>query len=219
MEIDENRSFTLTKYSTKVGEKKVKESDHNTMIMKIKSNWVTLVNDDNKREEIYNYKNEDDSKKFKDITENNQELMTCFDDPNEDIDQSASRWISEVNKNIKRSFRRIRIKIRKSNKDLDPLFERKEYLKSVLKTKVGDQSEESLKEELENVTDEIAKLCAEKNKETVYEYLGRTKDTSEGFNAPNTWALKKKLAPKNTNEPPMAKKDKNGKLVTEKAQL
>ena len=66
------------------------------------------------------------------------------------------------------------------------MFERKEYLKSVLKTKVGDQSEESLKEELENVTDEIAKLCAEKNKETVYEYLGRTKDTSEGFNAPNT---------------------------------
>ena len=145
--------------------------------------------------------------------------MSCFDDTNEDIEQSANRWLSELNKIVKHSFKRIRIKKKKHNKELDPLFARKEYLKSVLKTTNDDQHEESLEEELENVTDAIAKLCAEKNKDTANEYLGKTNDTTEGFNAPKTWALKKKLAPKNIIEPPMAKKDENGKLVTNKSQL
>ena len=168
--------------------------------------------DENNREEIYNYKNVDDFKKFRDATENNHELMSCLDDTNDDIEQPANRWLSEVNKIVKHSFKRIRIKKQKHNEDLDPLFERKEYLKSALKTNNDDQLEESLEEELEKVTDEIAKLCAEKNKDTANEYLGKTNDTVEGFNAPKTWALKKKLAPKNTIEPPIAKEDENGKL-------
>ena len=57
MEIDENRAYTLTKYSNKVGEKKLKKRDHNVMIIEIKTNWTTLASEENKREEIYNYKN------------------------------------------------------------------------------------------------------------------------------------------------------------------
>ena len=57
MEIDENRAYTLTKYSNKVCEKKLKKRDHNVMIIEIKTNWTTLASEENKREEIYNYKN------------------------------------------------------------------------------------------------------------------------------------------------------------------
>ena len=56
MEIDENRAYTLTKYSNKVCEKKLKKRDHNVMIIEIKTNWTTLASEENKREEIYNYK-------------------------------------------------------------------------------------------------------------------------------------------------------------------
>ena len=45
------------------------------------------------------------------------------------------------------------------------------------------------------------------------------KDPLAGFNVANTWKLKKRLAPKNTVDPPMAKKDALGNLVTEKKQL
>ena len=45
------------------------------------------------------------------------------------------------------------------------------------------------------------------------------KDSLSGLNIANTWSLKKQLAPKNTIDPPMAKKDALGHLVTDKKQL
>ena len=44
-------------------------------------------------------------------------------------------------------------------------------------------------------------------------------DPLDGFNQSGTWALKKKLAPKNAEDPPMAKKDTFGNLITDKKQL
>ena len=64
-----------------------------------------------------------------------------------------------------------------------------------------------------------ATICASKNKDIVDEYLGKTKDTSEGFNQVKTWSLKKKLAPKNVIDTPAAKLNEEGKLVTDKSEL
>ena len=41
----------------------------------------------------------------------------------------------------------------------------------------------------------------------------------EGFTQQKTWLLKKKLSPKNKIDPPAAKKDKLGNLVTSKTLL
>ena len=62
-------------------------------------------------------------------------------------------------------------------------------------------------------------MCEEQNKEVFQKYLGRLNDPLEGFNVSNTWNLKKKLAPKNTIEPPMAKKDSQGNLITDQKGL
>ena len=218
MEINENRIFSLTKFSNKIGDKRHKESDHNTLILNIQSNWVTTVNEENKREEIYNYKNKDDFQKFVKETENKKELVNCFDDTEEELEESADRWLSIVNKSIKKSFKRIRMNKLKQNKELDSLFQRKESLKSLLiSTKDSDSA--PIEDELNEVIEEIANMCAEKNKEITQEHLGQNNDTLEGYNAARTWNLKKRLAPKNTIDPPMAKKDLQGNLVTEKNQL
>ena len=65
---------------------------------------------------------------------------------------------------------------------------------------------------LDDVCKKIADICAEKNKAIVDEYLRKTDDTIEGYNQTKTWAMKKKLCPKNTADPPCAKKDKNGDI-------
>lgn len=62
-------------------------------------------------------------------------------------------------------------------------------------------------------------MCADRNKKIVEEYLGKTGDTIEGYNQVKTWAMKKKLCPKNSIDPPCAKKDKDGNLVTSKSAL
>ena len=61
-------------------------------------------------------------------------------------------------------------------------------------------------------------MCSEKNKEIVEEYFGKKED-NEPHNQLKTWALKKKLAPKNCPEPPSAKINDNGELVTEQKEL
>ena len=48
------------------------------------------------------------------------------------------------------------------------------------------------------------------------EYLEYQNDAIEGFSQPKTWKLKKKLAPKNTFDPPAGKKDAFGNLITDK---
>ena len=45
------------------------------------------------------------------------------------------------------------------------------------------------------------------------EYLGNQNDAIEGFSHPKTWKLKKKLFPRQC-DPPMGKKDEQGRLVT-----
>ena len=67
--------------------------------------------------------------------------------------------------------------------------------------------------------EKIGDICAEKNKRLVQEHLGKDDNSIDGFNQAKTWALKKKLSPKNTLDPPAAKKDENGKLVTSKSHL
>lgn len=76
-----------------------------------------------------------------------------------------------------------------------------------------------LNDELENVTEEISQICAEKNKDLVNEYLGRNNDVIEGYSQAKTWSLKKKLCPKNSTEAPSAKKDDEGNLVTDREAL
>ena len=56
MEIDEKGVYALTKYAGRTGVKTLKKSDHNMLIMKIKSEWNSN-NDREERMEIFNLKN------------------------------------------------------------------------------------------------------------------------------------------------------------------
>ena len=69
------------------------------------------------------------------------------------------------------------------------------------------------------VNDDIAQLCADKNKYLVDEYLGRQNDVIEGYGQAKIWALKKKLCPKNSIEAPAAKKNEYGQLITNRNDL
>ena len=58
-----------------------------------------------------------------------------------------------------------------------------------------------------------------KNRDIVNEYLRDRADTIEGHSQAKTWNLIKKLAPKNTLDPPAGKKDNEGNLITDRVAL
>ena len=64
-----DRSRVMTKFSTKKGNKEVKESDHFLLVLEGDVNWKPIENKSN-RIEIYNYKDIEGLKKFKELKEN-----------------------------------------------------------------------------------------------------------------------------------------------------
>ena len=106
--------------------------------------------------------------------------------------------------------------------ELEVLFQKKECLKQAMydhEINSNFHAAEETKASLNDVIVEIAKICCEKNRKTVEEYLEFQNDAIEGFSQPKTWKLKKKLAPKNTTDPPAAKKDSLRNLITDKEGL
>ena len=223
MVIDEEAAYSLTKYTNKKGDKTlVKESDHRTMILELDIHWNTDNVVKEERIEVFNYKNISDFETFKILTENSEELTNCFNDEEEDLEESSKRWLKILNQLIKRAFRKVRIKKNKIAPELELLFQQKESIKFKIAEKENEESFDEaaiFNEELVDVNKKIAHICAAKNKAIVDEYLGHRNDTFEGFSQAKTWNLMKKLSPKNTIDPPAAKKDDNGKLVTDREEL
>ena len=117
------------------------------------------------------------------------------------------------------TFTKIRVTKNKTSPELEVLFKKKEILKTKIAgiDNIENISEKAkLYEDLDTVNTSIEQFCSEKNKALVDEYIGRHNDVIEGFSQAKTWKLKKKLSPKNTIEPPAAKKDKHGNLVTDR---
>ena len=87
--IDEERAYSLTKYSGRTGNRSIKESDHNTLIMELDINWSSSTNDNGKRVEIFNFKNEEHFNKFVKLSENNDVFKSLFIDEGENLEVSA----------------------------------------------------------------------------------------------------------------------------------
>ena len=218
--IDEKRIFPLTKFSSKNGRKSIKETDHNMFVLNVNTSWNTALQDKEDRIEIYNYKKKEDFEKYVNETNDNIDLRKCLKDINEDLNIACNRWMSTLNKIIKKCFRKICVKKIKPNPVLDELFEKKVQLKTYLALHdANDDEYETNMDNLEKVLNEIASLCAKNNKDKVDQHLGQSKDGLGGFNQAKIWSLKKTLAPKNSEEPPMAKKDPKGNLISDKSLL
>ena len=101
--IDEKRIYCLTKFSTNTGKRSIKETDHNMFILNMNISWNTSYQETDERIEVYNYKNKDDFEKFKEMTNENQELRNCFDGDEEDANTACDRWLSMINSIIKKS--------------------------------------------------------------------------------------------------------------------
>ena len=73
--------------------------------------------------------------------------------------------------------------------------------------------------ELDTINDNISELCAEKNRKKINALFSDESDPFEANKTLKTWKLRKKLAPSKICEPPTAKKDDTGMLVTDKVNL
>ena len=222
MIVDESGAFSLTKYSNKGGSKTtVKPSDHRTLLLTLNDNWNALAKPPCDRVEVYDYKNRDNFAIFVKNTDTHKALRTCFDNEEEDLESSTKRWLQILKTTIKLSFKKIRIKNNKLQPELEKLFRRKESLLydiADLEDQENFVKAAAVRDDLNKVQNSIADICAKQNKAKVAELIDND-DMFEGNTQAKIWAMRRKLAPKTSDQCPTAKKDEFGNLVTSKEEL
>ena len=114
MMIDEADKFITTNYTQCTANVKAINSDHNTQF--IKMNLKVIPQREEKRE-IYNLKNVLCQFKFKKLTENSQEFLSCFKS-RESVLVKCERWKKTLDSHIKNALRKIKVKKNKLNTQL-----------------------------------------------------------------------------------------------------
>ena len=214
MKIDEKREFPLTRYGKKNGLIST-QSDHNWITAKFSLEIPAAKK--SKDAEIFNFRDDESRLRFVNEMENNNSLSMCFENE-DDFETSAKRFFKTLNRKFHKCFTKIRIanknkREQKGNPIIQQLLKKKRKITQEMKK----SDEESMREKYMKLLEENERIINEKfskmNKEKVEKYIEET-ETSDGmFSQPKLWKLKKKLLPQ-VQDPPMAKFDGQGNLVT-----
>ena len=159
------------------------------------------------RKEVFNLKNEDCQKKFKEATQgynNNKYLSSVFDEE-DDLNTLTEKFIKRLEKTISKCFKKVRITER-IDKHKDDLFLKWKDLKK--------KTDRKSIEELVEVEKELAEKYAEEYYDKIKEKTDGIDSEDAGINSGSLWNLKKELFPK-SRDPPTAMKDPvSGNLLT-----
>ena len=127
----------------------------------------------------------------------------------------SDKWLKQIEDIKHKSFTKIRItgKPKPQSEEWETLMNAKQELRAKLKKIVDPVLKNKTEENILQIENEISKLCSEKNANIVKEHIAEMSNGSDQICRLNIWRLKKKLCPQNI-DPPMAKRDKNGDLVS-----
>ena len=201
--IDEERKHVLTRYTKTKKGPSIKESDHNSIVTHIKVSWNK--NRNTKRTEMYNMKDIEGLKMFKEMTSNDNFLSEVFHDEEKKIEVKTKQFLKRLAFCVSKCFKKIRVKGTRRNKALEELFNQRR----ILRTKKDTHSIKNLQE----VENKLSDLCAEDNLKLIREACGSISCEEGGMNSAKLWKLKKKLR-RIITEPPTAMLDQHGNLVT-----
>ena len=211
--IDEEKQFPLTRYTEKGG----KHSDHNTMILDLNINyWLKKP----KRIELFNFKDLECQKMFRDKTENSTLLSKCFQSGAcGDVEMKCNNWFKILKSYFYECFNKIRCKkIFKSRNPVVILMKQRSELIQKIKMNNDDQIE-ILKLKLGEIELKLSNMVAEENRKQVFDNFEKLSNTDGTTNINGIWTLKRKIFPKITESLPIAKKDSNGRLISSQKEL
>ena len=93
-----------------------------------------------------------------------------------------------------------------------------EKLSSLDKLKNNDKQDTDVKRKIESLKSEIQLCCAEENAKLIKDQVGDMSNLTGTFSSNLMWKVKRKVC-KRSSDPPMAKRDNNGNIITTPNQL
>ena len=197
--IDDQRKHVLTKITkTRKGITKT-ESDHNVIFSRFKLPWNKKMV--KQRQELFNLKNEECQKVFRDATTNNNNYLSSVFDEDGDVNSKTEKFMRRLNKVINKCFRKIRV-TEKKDEVKEKLFEKWRRMKNNLNDKN--------KLEFENLENEYAEQYMKK----ISERTGGIETEDGEIMKNDIWKLKKDLFSKNKDPPTAMVEPESGNLLT-----
>ena len=99
------------------------------MITQLKTKWDKKKNI--KRVEMYNFKDPEGMKKFKEMTNKDTFLSEVFDDENKSVEVTTKQFLKRFKFCLSKCFKKTRVgPDNKKNKKLEDLFNKRRILKS-----------------------------------------------------------------------------------------
>ena len=213
MIIDEKRKYVLKRYIKQKTKTKIITSDHNIMIgrfsIRVERKQKTA------RNEFFKFKCEESKQLFKEETSVNDHLSSCFNVA-EEFKTNAGKFYKALQRKFHKCFKKVRIKSG-TRKVGNPSMQAKLMMILNLRKQIDnctcEMEQKQFEESLKQVEEALAKETAEANTEKIKDYI-KSVETLEGrFSQINCWKLKQRLWPQSC-DPPMAKRDEHGNLVT-----
>ena len=170
MEIDEDRNYTLTRYATKKGNKKIVSSDHNPMLVTFNMKYIKIQNNQI-RKEIFNLKNSDCQTKFYEETNHGLKCQQCFDS-GKSFEENTRKFFNTLDDTLHKCFRKIRIKSNRAKVggikgELQDLIMEKTRLSLSLPTIKCLIAKQIMENEISKLEEKISEISASKNASTV----------------------------------------------------
>ena len=211
MVIDEEKVYGLARFMKNSSGNRVIYSDHNTLYSKF------LISIDRKRKELrkefFKFKCEIGKNMFLNETNTTSKLTSCFNS-SDCLDKRAHKFHKALNGIFHKCFKKVRVTSGNTYKLGTNSIQSKLELKTRLKlSSKSNHKAKHTQAEISSVDKEIIEEISARNAEIVKEHVSNL-DTLEGtFSQTGLWKLKKKLCPTAT-DPPMAKRDEKGNLIT-----
>ena len=214
MTIDEDKAYVLARYVKKKSGFKVINSDHNTLFSRFSITFNKKARQ--VRKEFFKFKCEEGKKRFFEETSSTNKLTACFC-VSEDFRKCTNKFYKTLNGIFHKCFQKIRIVSgngkQLGNDSIQAKLKLKTELKLFIKRNKCKIAHETATNKLSEVEEFLVRELSVKNAEVVKEHVKNIQTLDGNFSQSGLWKLKQKLCPSIT-DPPMAKHDKEGNLVT-----
>ena len=216
--IDEEKEFGLYNLAQIKKNKKIIESDHNSLIcsFNIEINRIKPV-----REEMFNLRSNKCQEEFKKATENNSDLVNCFKN-GLSFEKQTRKWQKLFNSILKKCLKKVRIvgkkKIQENRlKIFEIMKERTQKKKELEKIEISEEIKKKIKDRIKVIEETIEKEASEENMKNVMaslRELGKKGTSLKGEGRTKMWKILNKNYPKNSITVPVGKKDHSGNIIT-----
>ena len=215
MLIDEERNFCLSNFAQYKKNKRVTETDHNSIIAEFNLSIPKRKFD---RIELFNLRNKKCQEMFTEETHRNTQLVECLENQYS-FDVQCKMWLKTFNTILYKCFKKIRI-VKNGKKNLSKvnlIKEHNDLKKRVKNIDISNETRNQIKIRISQIEEGIADNISEEHLEDIVitlKKLGGDNQNLNGSGRNKIWELLKNNFPKCKASVPVGKKNKSGIMVT-----